>query len=211
MARLAGLSRLARVGGRGEAGPVPVPVLHAGRHAAREALELADAVAEEAVARLGQHVPHEAQGRHGFGLHAALAHLKLAHVLVVAAEHLVGAVAAQGHGDLLAGALAEDVHGQGRGVGKGLVEVVQHAVDVLVEVVVGERENRVVGFVALGHEVGVLGFVEEGLVFETDAERVEVRGVAGGQRGDDAGVDATAEEGAQRARRPRGGAARPRP
>ena len=133
----------------------------------------------------------ERQGRAHFFFH------QVQLVAAVAAEAFVAAIAGKGHGNVLAGQLADAVGGDGRAVGVGFVVEPGQGVDE-VEVVAFDHVEVVVGLVAVGHHFGEFGFVE-GRVGKADGTGVDRSIRQPGHDGDDgAGVDAAGKEGTER-------------
>lgn len=178
----------------GQAGP---PGGGIGGGDAGEAVQLAEQVGEAVVAGAGHHAPERPQQGHRAGGGVGLAGAQFGLVLPVAAEQLVGPIAAQGHGHMAARALGQQKGGQRAAVGEGPVHRIQEAGVALGQVGGAQAEGMVGAADVVGHGLRVGALVEVRIVRVADAEGVQAGVVPGGQRAHDAAVEPAAEEGAQ--------------
>ncbi len=117
-------------------------------------------------------------------------------VAPVPAECLVSAVPRQGHGDVAAGLPAHEEGGQLGRVGEGLVVVTTEVGHEVQGIVRRQVDPGVGGAEMPGHRLRVVRLVEPlaGEAHREGAHRSRGRGL--GQRGDQGGVDAAGQEGA---------------
>ena len=119
-------------------------------------------------------------------------------VIVVSAEHLVGAFAGQHHGDMTARFLREQ-HRRQRGlIGEGLVEYIDPRIEGTQHIVGAEHEVMVPAAKMRRYPRRMQVLARDPAAHKTDVEGLDgAAGQVGHHRGDQARIHATAHEGTQ--------------